>query len=143
MPRDKNILQKAFRFSNSAMGTVFEIFSDEQDRRYARQAADEAFRLCDALEQVLSHFSANSDVSRISALHKNESTKVSPKTFACLVHCKHLYAITGGVFDVTIGSLMKVWLNDNKTLRQPSASELAEARRRSGMDLLELDESGF
>jgi thiamine biosynthesis lipoprotein len=143
MPTDKNILQKAFRFSHSAMGTVFEIFIDEHDRRYACQAADEAFRLCDALEQVLSHFIANSDVSRISALHKNESTKVSPETFACLEHCKHLYAMTAGVFDVTIGSLMNVWLNEDKTLRRPAASELVKARQRTGMDLLELDQSGF
>ena len=92
------------RFSHEAMATVFEVRCVHPDARYARQAADAAFNLVDRLEQELSRFVANSDVSRVSALAAGESTRVSPTTLECLAIARHLYDLTGGAFDVSIGT---------------------------------------
>jgi len=92
------------RFSHEAMATVFEVRCVHPDARYARQAADAAFDLVDRLEQELSRFVANSDVSRISALAAGGSTRVSPTTLECLAIARHLYDLTGGAFDISIGT---------------------------------------
>jgi thiamine biosynthesis lipoprotein len=92
------------RFSHEAMATVFEVHCAHGDPRYARQAAEAAFALVDRLEQELSRFVGNSDVSRVNALGAGESTRVSPTTLDCLAIARHLYDVTGGAFDVSIGS---------------------------------------
>ena len=72
------------RFSHEAMNTVFEVHCAHADATYAGQAAQAAFELVDRLEQDLSRFIANSDVSRIGRLDHGEQTRVSPWTMECL-----------------------------------------------------------
>src|SRR4029453_14557745 len=37
-------------------------------------------------------------------LETGESTRVTPSTLECLVIARHMYDLTGGAFDVSIGS---------------------------------------
>ncbi len=50
------------------MATLFEVLIYCDDPEYARQAASEAFREADRLEQELSRFMPNSDISCLNAL---------------------------------------------------------------------------
>ena len=97
-------LRDVRRFSHEAMATVFEIHAVHADARYAAQAAQAAFDLVDRLENELSRFRANSDITRINHLAAGESTRVSPSTMECLVIARHMYDMTNGTFDVSIGS---------------------------------------
>jgi len=92
------------RFAHEAMATVFEIHAAYEDPRYARQAAQAAFDLVDQLEQELSRFIENSDISRINALAAGQSAGVSPTTIDCLVIARQVYQETDGVFDISMGS---------------------------------------
>jgi thiamine biosynthesis lipoprotein len=92
------------RFSHEAMATVFEIHCVHADARYARQAADAAFDLVDRLEAELSRFVANSDVSRVNALAAGQGARVSPTTLECLAIARHLYDLTSGAFDISVGT---------------------------------------
>ena len=94
----------AHRFSHAAMATVFEVHCVHGDERYAGQAAQAAFEVVDRLEQDLSRFVANSDVSRINSLAAGEATRVSPSTMECLEIARRLYDLTGRAFDIAIGS---------------------------------------
>jgi thiamine biosynthesis lipoprotein len=58
----------------------------------------------DLLEQGLSRFVANSDVSRVNALAAGQATRVSPTTLECLAIARHMYEVTLGAFDVSIGT---------------------------------------
>ena len=60
--------------------------------------------LVDRLEQEQSRFIANSDVSRINDLSAGQGTRVSPTTMECLEIARRMYDVTGGAFDVSIGS---------------------------------------
>lgn len=104
------------RFSHEAMATVFEVIVEHADARYAGQAAHAAFELVDRLEQELSRFRPNSDVSRVSALRAGDTARVSPDTMECLLIARHLFELTAGAFDVSLGT---------------------------GLDRLELDEVGL
>jgi len=94
----------AHRFSHAAMATVFEVHCVHADARYAAQAAQAAFDLVDRLEQELSRFVGNSDISRINHLAAGQAARVSPSTMECLQIAWHVYGLTGGAFDVSIGS---------------------------------------
>lgn len=131
------------RFSHEAMATTFEVIILHEDARYAEQAAQAAFDKLDQLEQDLSQYIENSDISRINNLTAGQSIRVSLETFECLRLSRRINAETNGAFDITIGSLMSCWLNPDKSLRIPSKEELNIARQRTGMDLFKLDESQY
>lgn len=129
------------RFSHNAMATTFEVIIIHKDAHYAQQAAWAAFDELDKLEQQLSQFVENSDISRINNLAANQPLQIGPAAFECLQLCASLYGQTNEAFDITIGSLMDCWLNDDKTMRKPSEEQLKQARQRTGMHLVKLDET--
>jgi FAD:protein FMN transferase len=92
------------RFSHEAMATVFEVHAVHPDAGYAAQAARAAFDAADRLERELSRFLPNSDIGRVNTLRTSERTQVSPSTMECLVIARHMFDITGGAFDVSIGT---------------------------------------
>jgi thiamine biosynthesis lipoprotein len=105
-------LAGALRFSHQAMNTVFEVICTHPDPPYARQAAWAAFDVVSRLEQELSRFIENSDISRINSLAAGESVRVNRWTMECLELARLAYAETAGAFDISLGSgLDKLWLD--------------------------------
>ena len=100
-PRD---LRSALRFSHEAMATVFEVHASHPDPRYAAQAAEAAFDLVDRLERDLSRFLPNSDISRVNRLAAGERARLGSHAMECLVIARHMFDLTGGAFDVSIGT---------------------------------------
>ncbi len=83
-----------------AMATVFEVFAFHEDPEYAKQAIWSAFDLLKELEQQLSFFIPNSDISRINSADAGEKIIVSEATAAALRQCRKLREITFGAFDI-------------------------------------------
>jgi thiamine biosynthesis lipoprotein len=100
-PRD---LRDVRRFSHEAMATVYEVYAMHADPEYAAQAAHATFNLVDRLERELSRFLPNSDITRINHLDAGERTRVAPSTLECLVIARHVFDLTDGAFDVSIGT---------------------------------------
>jgi thiamine biosynthesis lipoprotein len=94
----------ALRFAHQAMHTEFEIFCVHRDAGYAQQAAWAAFDLLDRLENELSRFIPNSDISRINAMAAGESVRVSRWTIECLTLARQAFDETGGAFDISLGT---------------------------------------
>lgn len=134
-------LPAALRFFHNAMATTFEVIIIHKDATYAQQAAWAAFDELDKLEQQLSRFVENSDISRINNLAANQPLQIGLAAFECLQLCTSLYNQTNGAFDITIGSLMDCWLSEDKTMRIPSKERLKQARQRTGLHLIKLDET--
>ncbi len=128
------------RFYHEAMATTFEVIVIHEDGRYAQQAAAAAFREVDRLEGELSRFVENSDISRINNLPADQPLVVGPDAFECLRLSVQLYGETNGAFDVTVGSLLGCWRNEDGSARTASQDEIDAARRHTGGHLLELDE---
>jgi len=135
-----DLISAAHRFSHDAMATTFEIIILHEDALYAGQAAWAAFDELDRIEAELSRFIENSDISRINNFPANRSLRIGLATFECLQLSARIYAETDGAFDITIGSLLSCWLNEDKTRRYPSREELNLARQRTGLHLIKLDE---
>ncbi len=86
------------------MGGEFEVIVSGHDADYAKQASTAAFEELAALELDLSRFVETSDVSRINALGKGQSTRVGPAAFECLTLALRVGQETRGAFDVTYRS---------------------------------------
>jgi len=92
------------RFSHEAMNTVFEVHVANADPKYGAEAAQAAFALVDRLEGELSRFRPNSDITRINHLEPGASARVGEAALECLVVARHMYQLTGGAFDVSVGT---------------------------------------
>ncbi len=124
------------RFSHQAMAAIFDIFIIHDDAEYAEQAARTAFDELDGLEQDFSRFIENSDISQINNLSANQTLVIGPTTFKCLQLCKNISKQTNGAFDITIGSLFKLW----KKKDEPSQQQINTALKKTGLNLIKLDE---
>jgi len=133
-------IKKSHRFSYEAMGTVFEIIILHEDKEYSRQAAFAAFDELVRIEQQLSRFIENSDVSLINNLDANKSLVLGPDAFDCIKLSLEISESTFGAFDITTGLLYTLWLDKDKKLLTPSEDELNFAREHTGSDLLKLNE---
>ena len=129
------------RFCHEAMATTYELIMVEDDENYARQAAAAAFDEVGRLEGELSRYIENSDIARINNLPANEPLRLGLDAFDCLELGCRLYAETNGAFDITIGSLLGCWRDEDGNPRSPSKDELDIAREHTGAHLLQLDES--
>ncbi|MFL3667514.1 MAG: FAD:protein FMN transferase, partial [Verrucomicrobiota bacterium] len=133
----------AHHFLHEAMATVFELYIVEEDGDYARQGAQAAFAEVDRLELEMSRFLSNSDISRLNAAELGQSVALGMDSFDCLCRAKEMFSKTGGAFDISIGALYDCWLHEDRTLRQPSPTEIQHAHALTGLNHLELDEEGF
>jgi len=138
-----NSIENLHRFSYDAMATTFEILIVHKDRPYAGSAAQTTFVELDRLESELSRFVENSDVTRINNAPANQPVKVGLDTFECLKRCIEISHRTNGAFDVTIGSLLKCRLGENRKLLSPAREQIDEARKHTGVHLLKLNDSDY
>ena len=136
-------IQDAHHFAHEAMATVFEIYISDDDERYARQGAQAAFAEVDRLELEMSRFISNSDISRLNDAVSGETVDLGMDVFECLSRARDMYDKTNGAFDISVGALYSCWLNDDRTLRQPSDEELARACELTGLDHLKLSDEDF
>lgn len=131
------------RFSHEAMATEFQIvFADpDMEPERAQGISQLVFAEISRMEEELSRFKPTSDVWRINGLRAGESVNVDFATLDCLMLAKAVHAETAGAFDATVGAMMQIWKNQDGSARQPSDEEIAMAKSRVGMHLIEVDES--
>ncbi len=128
------------RFTHEAMATTFEIIICNDNVNYARQAANAAFSELERIEQELSRFIENSDISRINNLAAGQPLKIGLDTFDCLNLGVQMYVQTKGAFDITMGSLVDRWLGKREVTRRHVQERLNLALEQTGANLIQLDE---
>ena len=126
------------------MATRFEIVLYGKDPVSLRAAGEEALDEVERLDHQLSPYRSTSEVCSLNARAAREPVRVSPALFQLLEHAKRLTEETAGAFDITIAPLMECWgLRDQISGRIPQPKELAQARAKVGMHLVQLDPKNF
>ena len=88
-------LLPTFRFTHFAMGTNFEVVISGHLQENARKLSAVLFDEIDRLENLLSRFNPQSEISRINRLKPGESMFLPPETFACLEIAEAVQRETG------------------------------------------------
>jgi FAD:protein FMN transferase len=127
------------RLACHAMATRFELLLAGDDEAQLRAAGEEAVTMIHRLEAQLSFYRPTSDIGRINARAACDAVAVEPALFLLLQRARELHAATAGMFDITVGPLMRCWRFVGDTGSVPAAAELDEARQRVGMQHIELD----
>ena len=120
------------------MGTMFDIVVYHASRTEAERAADKAMAEIVRLDQVLSHFKADSDLSRLLQSGRDRFTAVAPDLYAVLERSLEFARLSHGRFDVTVGPLVKLWRQAQATGQPPSEAALEAARRCVGYGRIQL-----
>ena len=126
-----------------AMATRFELVLHGENPVALRAAGEEALAEIDRLEAQLSLFQPSSEIAHLNARAGRERVRVSPRLFRLLDWARVLHEESGGAFDITIAPLVKCWGFLGGKGRKPAEEEIAAARLRVGMHLVELDPSDF
>ncbi|MBM3249567.1 MAG: FAD:protein FMN transferase [Candidatus Omnitrophica bacterium] len=112
------------------MGTFIEVTS--QDRRAGQIVFSEFGRI----ENLLSKYKAESEVSRLNRLGE---LAVSPETFFVIGKAKEFWQKSGGAFDITVGPLDDLWGFTQKDYRLPQEAEVRKTLKRIGSDKIVLN----
>ena len=126
-----------------AMATRFEVVLHGDNPASLRAAGEEALRLVEQLEAQLSLFRAGSEIAYLNARAAREPVRVTPALFALLQQAQKLHEESGGAFDITIAPLVRCWgyMGGDGRLARPE--EVAEARSKVGMRLVQLGPEDF
>lgn len=127
------------RESRALMGTQVDIVVDGGDEPLLRHAVDHAYAEMARLEALFSRYQPDSVVSRISAAAGVQPVAVPSEVMAVLKTSQQLFRLSGGAFDVTVGSL-KGWSFEAGRKTVPPAGVLARQRQLVDARRLVLDE---
>ncbi|MCS7272585.1 MAG: FAD:protein FMN transferase [Fimbriimonadales bacterium] len=128
-----------FEFVQVRMGVDTPIVVYARSEAHAVRACRAAYARISALEQRLSDYRLDSELNLLCQRAVGQWVRVSPELFYVLWRAQKLAHQTGGVFDVTVGPLVRLWREARRTGKLPDAATLEAAKARSGYQLLELN----
>ena len=93
---------------------------------------DEAFDEVDRIDRLMSHYKADSALSRVNGEAAERPVTVEPELFDFIVDAMRYNRDSDGAFDITVGPLMKAWGFFRGEGHVPRDEELEAARRHVG-----------
>jgi thiamine biosynthesis lipoprotein len=114
------------------MACVYAIDAYGPDATALPRVLDEAFDEVDRIDRLMSHYKADSPLSRINREAAIQPVHVEAELFDFIANAMRYNRQSDGAFDITVGPLMKAWGFFKGEGRMPSSDELAAARRHVG-----------
>jgi len=129
-----------FEFTEPQMGVPFRIVLYAPDKPTADQAARAAFGRITQLNDILSDYDTDSELSRLSqTAGSGRAVQASADLWFVLKRSQELAQRTDGAFDVTVGPVVSLWRKARREKRLPAPAKLAEALKAVGYRNLVLD----
>ena len=121
-----------------AMGTVFEIVAFNDSVARASSAIDQALDEVVRLDNVMSNFKPESDLSRMNREAHFHVVKIPPDLYKVIETSLSYSRLSDGAFDVSVGPLVDLWKAALAGGATPSGAELARARTCVGYEKIVL-----
>lgn len=128
-----------FEFSELHMGMRVDLTLYAPDSSAAHDAARAAFGEIARLEDVLSDYRPESEVSRLTDCPLEKPCLLSDELFAVLDTAIFVARITDGAFDPTVGSLVKLWREARRAGLVPDSQAVSNAMDCVGWDRVILE----
>lgn len=123
-----------------ALGTINNIKIFNTRNEDAEDAMDEAIERINEIDDQMSAFKPESDISKISRNAGNGLQKVQKDTFELVRRAAAFGALSGGAFDITIRPLVELWGINKKGDFIPSNFEIQKALSLVNYQDIKLDE---
>jgi FAD:protein FMN transferase len=131
-----------YEYSQIHMGVSFKLLLYAADEATANRGAEAAFALISRIDQAMSDYKPQSELSGLSASSPcPQGIRVSDPLWFVLERAQALSAASDGAFDVTVGPFVRLWRRSRREKELPSAQRLAEAAAAVGYRHMELDAS--
>ncbi len=127
------------RISRRAMACQFEVILNAGQYASGTETSLRALDLVAALEDQMTVFGRDSEISRLNRAAAEGPVEVEPRLFELLELARQLHAETEGAFDITSGPLWKAWGFARHAGAVPTEGQLARAMQNVGSHLVELD----
>jgi len=121
-----------------SMGTVYEIAAYDESPAHASAAIDKAFAEIAHLDEVLSNYKPESDLSRLNREGHFHAVKVPTDLYRVIEEALRYSKISDGKFDITVAPLVDLWKAALRGERVPSPEEQAKARECVGYEKVKL-----
>lgn len=130
------------RMAQRAMACDFAVIQNAGVPKRRIREASQALDLIGELEQQLSVYKSDSELSEINRLASQQPVEIESQLFALLVEAKRVSERTGGAFDPTSGPLVALWRECREQSRIPTQEEIETCLERVGMHHVQLSASG-
>jgi thiamine biosynthesis lipoprotein len=124
-----------------SMACVYAIEAYGSDADALPRAIEDALDEVDRIDRLMSHYKADSPLSRVNREAARHPVTVEPELFDFITDAMRYNRDSGGAFDITVGPLMKAWGFFRGDGRMPSPEDLAAARRHVGAEHVILNET--
>ena len=138
---------KRFQFSETRMGSPFNLIFYHTDSVEAVSIAKECFLMVDSLNKIFSDYSPESEVGKLALQQDLTDIAVSDELFSMIIRSKDAWKRSSKTFDITIGTLSQLWRKTQKVTpdsaaasRFPSEAEIRTAKDLTGFKNLILNE---
>jgi len=121
------------------MGTFARIVAIAPNSRTAKKSIEAALDQIRSIDELMSDFKPDSEISRVNNNAFTRAVKVSEATFEVLQKSIEFSKLSAGAFDITIGPVVNLWREAAEANSVPTDPELSDARSKVGFDKLILD----
>jgi thiamine biosynthesis lipoprotein len=129
-----------YEFSQPQMGVPFRIVLYTTNQAHAETAAKAAFDRIRELNDKLSDYDLDSELSKLSrASGQGRTVPVGEDLWKVLTAAQNWARLSDGAFDVTVGPVVNLWRHARRQQQLPRADRLSEAKARVGYTNLVLD----
>ena len=130
-----------YEASHQAMATTYSVVAYGQDQTFLSEVVNEVFAEIDQLDDQMSNYKPESELSAINRDAALRDVIVSPQLFGLIRYSLDASRESGGGFDITVGPLMKLWGFFRGQGRLPSAAEIAQVQKRIGYQHVRVDDA--
>jgi thiamine biosynthesis lipoprotein len=129
-----------YEFKRAEMGVPFRIVLYASTANAAEGAAETAFARIAQLNDVMTDYDSDSELSRLSqSSGQDKEVPVSPDLWVVLERAQDLAERSHGAFDVTVGPYVNLWRYARREGAMPDPDRLAKARAAVGYTKMQLD----
>ncbi len=121
------------------MGTFARIVVVAADERIAKECIDAGFAEFEGVDNSMSDYKAESELSLVNNTADKEAVKVSEGLFEVLEKSIEFSQKTGGAFDITVGPLVDLFHKAEEEGVKPGEEEISLAKSKVGFEKLKLD----
>lgn len=132
-----------YKLHGSTMGTTYHVklvFAEAHSNAQVMEFKAKIQRSLDKIDELMSTYKPDSEISRFNRLKVGGGLTVSPETNEVITSAQKITSLSAGLFDVTVGPLIELWGFGSKTgkLIPPTQSQIDIIAQSIGSDHFEL-----